>query len=114
MALSKLVAGSDSVACPQEPYLLLCLQNLWKTPAARRDESIRCLFWYALVYLVPTGIFTAALNSISYSICNSQTVGPRMDWFCHSHFLQFLFTIILPMVLLMLWQNAVIPAYFYK
>lgn len=89
-------------------------QTLWKTPPVRRDESLRCLFWYALLYLVPTGIFTAALNSISYGLCNSSATGPSMAWFCHTKFLQFLFTIILPMVLLMLWQNAVIPANLYK
>ncbi|WIA30966.1 hypothetical protein OEZ86_001014 [Tetradesmus obliquus] len=89
-------------------------QTLWKPPPVRRDESLRCLFWYALLYLVPTGIFTAALNSISYGLCNSSATGPSMAWFCHTKFLQFLFTIILPIVLLMLWQNAVIPANLYK
>jgi hypothetical protein len=64
--------------------------------------------------LLPAGIFTAALNSISYGLCNSAATGPKMAWFCHTKFLQFLFTIILPMVLLMLWQNAVIPANLYK
>jgi hypothetical protein len=63
---------------------------------------------------LPAGIFTAALNSISYGLCNSPSVGSSMAWFCQTKFLQFLFTIILPMVLLMLWQNAVIPANLYK
>jgi hypothetical protein len=31
------------------------MQTLWKPPPVRRDESLRCLFWYALLYLVPTG-----------------------------------------------------------
>lgn len=60
------------------------------------------------------GIFTAALNSISYGLCNSPALGPQLAWFCDTRFLQFLFTVVLPLVLVMLWQNAVIPANLYK
>jgi len=35
-------------------------------------------------------------------------------WFCRSPFLQFLVTIVAPYVLLMVWQNAVIPGQFYR
>jgi hypothetical protein len=31
------------------------MQTLWKPAPVRRDESLRCLFRYALLYLVPTG-----------------------------------------------------------
>jgi hypothetical protein len=69
-----------------------------------------------VLLLVPTGVFTAALNSISYAVCNTSPEELRvsMGWFCHTPFLQFLFTVVLPFVLLMLWQNMVIPSNLYK
>jgi hypothetical protein len=64
---------------------------------------------------VPTGIFTAAINSLTYSVCNANVdVARSMAWFCQTRFLQFLFTVVLPFVLLMLWQNMVIPQQLYK
>lgn len=36
------------------------------------------------------------------------------DWFCSSSFLQFLVTIVAPYILLIVWQNAVIPAQMYR
>jgi len=99
---------------PTDVAVLLALQCLWKSRAQRRDQLPRCLFWYIVLYLIPTGIFTAALANVSYSVCNSPTVSGNMSWFCKSRFLQFLFTVVVPFVLLMVWQNAVIPANLYK
>lgn len=36
------------------------------------------------------------------------------EWFCSSWFLQFLVTIVTPYILLIVWQNAVIPAQMYR
>ena len=63
---------------------------------------------------VLTGFFAAALNGISLTMCSSSDFGRSFKWFCQSRFLQFLFTIVLPFILLMVWQNAVIPGQLYR
>jgi hypothetical protein len=35
-------------------------------------------------------------------------------WFCNSGFLKFLVTIVAPYILLIVWQNALIPAQMYR
>lgn len=60
------------------------------------------------------GLFTAAMNNLSYGMCNSLELGPKLQWFCFSKLLQFLFTIVVPFILLMVWQNAFVPATLYK
>jgi hypothetical protein len=53
------------------------------------------------------------MNSISYSICLNPELSPKLAWFCGSRLLQFVFTIVVPFILLMVWQNAFIPSRLY-
>lgn len=46
------------------------------------------------------------MNSISYSICLNPDLSPKLSWFCGSRLLQFVFTIVVPFILLMVWQNG--------
>ena len=48
---------------------------------------------------------------MTFFVCRPTAAGVvAAPWFCGSHLLQFIATVVLPFVALMLWQNAVIPA----
>lgn len=61
------------------------------------------------------GFFAASLNAVNLTMCSHTLTGAKsFEWFCSSRFLQFLVTIVAPYILLIVWQNAVIPAQMYK
>lgn len=66
----------------------------------------------------PAGFFAASLNAISLTACShgggSEGLNRTFAWFCNSPFLKFLVTIVAPYILLIVWQNAVIPAQMYR
>lgn len=99
---------------PHSSPVCCALQSLWKPLDVRRDNSYSAYLCYAFLFVLPTGIFTAAINSITYNLCDSADLKDSFGWFCDSKLLQFLFTVVLPFVLLMLWQNMVIPQNLYK
>lgn len=85
-------------------------QSLWKSWGERRAGLISSLPCYAILYLVPTGFFSATANNVMFFVCRPSNPGfARLGWFCESPLLQFVVTVVLPFVLLMLWQNMVIP-----
>jgi hypothetical protein len=74
--------------------------------------------WLKCLLFLPGGVlaagfFAGALNAVNLTLC-SGTAGGSFAWFCHSTFLQFLVTIVAPYILLIVWQNAVIPAQMYR
>ncbi len=62
------------------------------------------------------GFFAASLNAVNLTMCShkASNLARSFDWFCSSWFLQFLVTIVAPYILLIVWQNAVIPAQMYR
>jgi hypothetical protein len=63
------------------------------------------------------GFFAASLNAVTLSVCghsSNKAFQRSFEWFCSSRFLQFLVTIVAPYILLIVWQNAVIPAQMYR
>ncbi len=92
------------------------LQALWKPAHQRASAFWGSIPWYIIIFIIPTGIFTAACNSAAYALCNADpSISEQaFGWFCGSRFAQFLLTVLTPFILLMVWQNAFIPAWLYK
>ena len=99
-------------------------QALWKSPAERRGALWAALPCYALIFAFPTGFFTAAANGLLFFVCRADEGGgagaygggisARARWFCEARVVQFAVTVILPFVLLIVWQNAIVPAQLYR
>jgi hypothetical protein len=90
-------------------------QTLWKSWSQRRSALWSALPCYIFLYLFPTGFFSAAANNVMFFVCRPDPTQPRLGisslrWFCDARLLQFVFTVVVPFILLMIWQNAIIPA----
>ena len=73
---------TDKFVCyPSTDVVLLLpplLQSLWASPADRRDVLWKCVFWYAILFAVPTGTRCSCCNHYRASLCSA---GPaRKKW----------------------------------
>eukprot|EP00884_Botryococcus_braunii_P022692 jgi/Botrbrau1/9106/Bobra.0305s0013.1 len=86
--------------------------SLWLTRKERFRDNLAAIVLLAFFILLPIGLLTGAFQNINFVICNSDL---RQSWYCATNnYLRGIIEGWLPSVLLMLWQNLVMPLMIYR
>ncbi|KAK9819243.1 hypothetical protein WJX81_003710 [Elliptochloris bilobata] len=91
--------------------------TLWMSWIERDWREVLVLPLIAGIMLVPVGIFSGAVAQVTVAICDSSSVFHRLysAWYCSRTSLgRSLITAIVPTVLLLTWQNLIMPNALYR